>query len=340
MNAESITPNKDPALVNVLFAGEIVGTFDGSAITGQLVIRGFGDEDRLTIASNLSRPADLDGGPGNDTLIGSAGDDRLDGGTGNDRLKGRGGADSLFFGMGNDVLTGGAGSDILLGSDADSHWRLTGKNAGRVGSSSFNTVESLIGGTGVDIFAFTAGGKVTGTVNGGEGANTLNYATYGGPVVVNLRLGTASRTAAIANIANVVGSAVSDILVGDTAENALTGNGGRDILIGGGGLDQLSGGNGQDLQFGGATIHDTTPAALMAMRAEWRRSIAYATRISHLRGDLPGGLNAPTFLDATSVLDDAGALDLLTGGDGTDWFLLFVGDGVTDAAAGETITTL
>lgn len=56
---------------------------------------------------------------GNDTVIGTAFDDRFSGGTGNERLDGRGGSDTLNGGTGNDTLIGGDGSDrvIVRGSD-------------------------------------------------------------------------------------------------------------------------------------------------------------------------------------------------------------------------------
>ena len=53
------------------------------------------------------------GGPGNDTLRGTARADTLYGKGGNDRLFGLGGNDRLVGGIGNDILTGGGGADRL-----------------------------------------------------------------------------------------------------------------------------------------------------------------------------------------------------------------------------------
>jgi hypothetical protein len=55
----------------------------------------------------------LDGGPGNDTLLGGAASEELDGGPGADVIDGGGGSDSLTGGEGGDVLDGGPGADIL-----------------------------------------------------------------------------------------------------------------------------------------------------------------------------------------------------------------------------------
>src|SRR3712207_7621788 len=53
--------------------------------------------------------------PGNDRLDGGRGDDVLIGGGGNDRLSGRQGDDDLRGGIGNDLILGGGGNDRLDG---------------------------------------------------------------------------------------------------------------------------------------------------------------------------------------------------------------------------------
>ena len=55
----------------------------------------------------------LAGGADNDGLFGNNGNDTLDGGEGNDRLVGGGGNDLLVGGAGDDMLTAGAGADTL-----------------------------------------------------------------------------------------------------------------------------------------------------------------------------------------------------------------------------------
>lgn len=72
-----------------------------------LVVNANGGDDIVTAAGlpagliNLT----IDGGPGNDVLVGSAGDDRIFGGDGNDILIG---------GLGNDMLDGGAGNNTVI----------------------------------------------------------------------------------------------------------------------------------------------------------------------------------------------------------------------------------
>src|SRR5262249_39933570 len=121
----------------------------------------------------------------------------------------------------------------------------------------------------------------------------------------------------------------NDILVGDAAANALQGGAGRDLLIGGQGADQLDGGADDDIVIGGYTAYDTNPTALDALMDEWTRTDldvlgpqeSYRTRINHLLSG--SGLNGDYVLKSSNgrgtVFDD-GFADVLTGGEGLDWF--------------------
>ncbi|MEX2129695.1 MAG: type I secretion C-terminal target domain-containing protein [Xanthobacteraceae bacterium] len=60
----------------------------------------------------------IDGGKGNDTIIGSNFADELRGGANNDTLNGGGGDDRLVGGAANDMLTGGEGADTFLFSES------------------------------------------------------------------------------------------------------------------------------------------------------------------------------------------------------------------------------
>lgn len=69
---------------------------------------------------SLSRaPITIEGGGGDDLLIGSPLADFLDGGAGNDSIDGGGGNDLLLGGPGNDTVIGGGGRDRLYGSDGN-----------------------------------------------------------------------------------------------------------------------------------------------------------------------------------------------------------------------------
>lgn len=85
----------------------------------------------------------LNGGNDSDTLSGDAGNDTLSGGGGNDTLSGGTGDDTLSGDGGNDTLSGGAGNDTLSGGVGDDS--MTG-GAGN---------DSLSGGQGDDVFSYT-----------------------------------------------------------------------------------------------------------------------------------------------------------------------------------------
>jgi hypothetical protein len=167
---------------------------------------------------------DLMSGLGGDDFLRGANDaDTLVGGEGADTLRGDSGADSLDGGEGDDSLLGGAGADILLG------------------------------GGGNDTLAGTSGGD---TLDGGAGVNTLVYAQSAGAVTVDLASGaTGGQSSGDSIVAgsfrDVVGSnTASDRLTGDGQGNLLAGGGGNDTLAGADGADTLAGGSGADLLQG------------------------------------------------------------------------------------------
>ncbi len=100
-------------------------------------------------------PVVLDGGIGNDTVLGGAGDDVVFGGDDNDKLGGAAGDDDLIGGNGNDVVDGGAGDDELSGSNGN---------------------DTVTGGTGDDIGLLGAGDDLF-VWNVGDGNDTIDGGT-------------------------------------------------------------------------------------------------------------------------------------------------------------------
>jgi Ca2+-binding RTX toxin-like protein len=84
-----------------------------------LVLNANGGNDSFSATGNLAAliRITVDGGTGNDTLLGSNGIDRLLGGDGDDFIDGQQGNDTAFLGAGNDVFQWdpGDGSDIVEG---------------------------------------------------------------------------------------------------------------------------------------------------------------------------------------------------------------------------------
>ena len=105
--------------VNVLgltAAVTIIG-IDHDQSSPKLIINGLGGEDVVDASAVEAGVIDLtlNGGAGNDTLIGSQGNDVINGGLGADTMLGEAGDDTFpwFPGDGSDVIEGGAGLDTM-----------------------------------------------------------------------------------------------------------------------------------------------------------------------------------------------------------------------------------
>ena len=98
-----------------------------------LVVNANGGDDSISATGNLAAliKITVDGGAGNDTLLGSNGIDILLGGDGNDFADGQQGNDVAFLGAGNDVFQWdpGDGSDVVEGQDGSDTMLFNGSAA-------------------------------------------------------------------------------------------------------------------------------------------------------------------------------------------------------------------
>ncbi len=296
----TLTSNEvgDTGVVTVGFGGAIqinsVATGANVANTTAIVVNGNGGDDILNLSglTGFTGSVTIDGGAGNDVITGSnssifgiGGNDTILGGAGNDFLSGLGGRDTLDGGLGNDSLFGGSDDDVLrdssgvdtfnggLGSDRlaavnvsfSNTFNVTGTNAGTLNGEAFVGVESLTGGSFFDTFNFQSLGRIDGTHDGGQGFDTVSYASRATTVNVNLELGTATDVAGggffrVFGIENVSGGSANDTLTGNGQVNILNGGAGNDVLSGGFGNDDLNGGLGNDTLLGGSgddTLRDS-----------------------------------------------------------------------------------
>ena len=239
--------------------------------------------------------------------------------------------------------------DTLIAANGANTWTATGYDSGTVNAVQFQSFENWTGGSGDDTIKLASVGGLYGVLDGAGGVNTLDYSAFTTPVAVDLSAGSATTVnGSVANIDNVFGGAGADMLVGDAGDNillgnagddvldggpggndvlvggagsdTLTGSSGRNILIGGLGADVLRGGSGDDLLIGATTSYDANVKSLTSLMAEWKRTDAtYQQRIDHLMGTVSGGANGSVLLKSKSIKDDR-AVDVMTGGDGADWF--------------------
>lgn len=306
----------------------------------------------------------VQGGSGDDRLIGDAQNNLLQGGAGDDTLVGGQGADTLNGGGGNntasyitssagvlvnllnktasvadaagDVLVAiqnleGSGFDDRLTGDAqDNLLQGLGGNDVLVGGAGDDT---LLGGDGDDTLE---GGLGADSLDGGLGINTASYANALSAVSVNLQSGVGSAGEAagdvLLNIQQVWGSNFNDTLTGSDRADTVLGGAGNDLLQGGQGADNLDGGDGID------TASYATSAAAV--------NVNLSTGI-HSGGDAQGdtlvsieNLVGSAFADTLTgdqndnLLEGGDGNDLLVGGAGNDTLRGGAGNDTLEGGAG------
>jgi Ca2+-binding RTX toxin-like protein len=111
-----------------------VNVTHGDARRDALAIFGQGGNDRVDASAVHADAAKLavDGGTGDDTLLGGAGADALRGGDGNDTVDGKPGADTVLLGAGDDrfIWDPGDGSDVVEGQSGRDAMTFNGADVG------------------------------------------------------------------------------------------------------------------------------------------------------------------------------------------------------------------
>jgi serralysin len=221
----------------------------------------------------------VNGGGGNDIIIGNSGantlnggdgNDRLDGGLGNDRLVGGSGKDTAVFssnanninlwstnrqntGDGNDILTGienvngGGGNDTLQGNKADNNLRGGDDDDKLYGN---NGNDKLYGGNGDDLLN---GGAGNDRLAGNAGVDSAVFSSRNNRVNLQsaARQNTGDGNDILIGIENILSGGGNDIIRGNSSANTFRGGSGVDKLYGMGGVDTLFGQAGNDTLYGG-----------------------------------------------------------------------------------------
>lgn len=187
----------------------------------------------------------FEGGPGDDIVYGDRGNDILRGNEGDDRLYGGIGDDRLEGGPGNDWLSGGFGADTIDGQEGSDYVRGDG------------TIDHIFdtGANGTDTLSFASG--VTPGFGAGIPTGVSGFPeTKEGERGVYLHIGDGGQDAdnGVASsgggvdevqpgaFERIIGTPFSDYIVGTAAPEEILGGGGADVIKGGGGADVLRGG--------------------------------------------------------------------------------------------------
>jgi hypothetical protein len=398
----SVTGTWSPGAVNyvgkevsalTLFGGHAANTFNvqSTSTTTNLVLAGLstvavGSGGSTSTLSGIQGALTVNGTGGGNTLkVNDQGDSGGQSFTLSSTVLSRSGGVSITYGAiatlavsagtGNDALTllspaptvtttfdGGGGTNTLTGPNTNNNWTINAANGGTLGLVTFSNVQNLVGGTGVDVFAFTPSGSVSGTINGGgaplHDGDWLDYSALSTAVTVNLATGSATGVAGgapgkVSNIQDVHGGNGGGALTGDTQGNILiggkgtytiAGGTGASILIADKGAAHITGGSGGDILIGGLTTFDTMTtaheAALMSILAEWQSSDSYATRFHDIDTGTGGGLNGTNKLNFGTTVKSAGVADTLTAAISSqplDWFFAGVGDKIINKEKGEHV---
>jgi hypothetical protein len=231
------------------------------------------------------------------------------------------------------AVIGGSGSNSLTGANPANTWNITGTNSGNItGTVAFTAFATLTGGSGNDVFVFSAGAGVSGTITGKAGTNRLDYSGFGAGVYANLLTAAATATGGIANIQQIFGSGMGDVLVGNGTGVTLLETAGKNLIIGGtGGGATLVSGSGEDIVIAGSTVYDNNQAALQAIEHFWATDGGnFGARVAALTSGIPGGYK----LDSSTVLHHTGAADTITLNSALDWLFWRASGGGADNLTG------
>jgi Ca2+-binding RTX toxin-like protein len=316
------------------------------------------------------------GGGGNDTILGTAGQNHISGGFGNDTLQGLAGNDFLHGDEGNDTIQGGADNDWMSGGVGDDSLdggagtndiagfmlpegmvgdlrvvNGTGANAGML------VVQRVNGGTVEDLFLVSVDQSGTATVTGINSAAHLGTDTISGveqlhffpqnapPGVqftsIAIRVGGPGdeQINGFGNADIMLGGTGNDTLRGFAGDDAIRGGEGNDIVIGGGGNDYLDGGAGYDrAAYGGASNGVTVDLNLQGQAQNTGQGMDILVGIENVNGS---NFNDVLVGDGGDnwLLGLAGN-DTISGGAGNDLIDVGAGDHMLDGGAGnDTLVT-
>jgi hypothetical protein len=173
----------------IVFGGNFTGAITQLGDASNNTINGTAGNDRIFT------------GTGNHTVYGGAGNDYIHAGSGNNIIYGGDGNDTLIGGPGNDILFGGNGDDLLIGGG--------GVNSiyGGAGNDTIvyenNNNAHVDGGTGIDTLWVRDGG-IAADLHGGNAVDLRGTSIYTNFEVINLKGDTLAPNSVTLDIATVL----------------------------------------------------------------------------------------------------------------------------------------
>jgi len=285
----------------------------------KLVVNMGGGNDQFSATGNLAALVQItvDGGGGNDTILGSNGGDLLIGGDGNDFVDGQQGNDVVLLGAGNDVFQWdpGDGSDVVEGGDGTDEMLFNG--------SAGNEIMALSANGGRALFTRNLGNIVmdlndleTVTVNALGGTDTVTINDMTGTDATQVRV----------NLAGTIGGSAGDGAADVVITHAANGHDTIDIVGAGGGVSVF----GLAAQVTVMNSEGTNDA--LVVDALGGHDVIAATTLPAgvVKLTLDGGAGNDT------ILGSQGA-DVMLGGEGNDFVFGDNGNDVAFLGAGDDL---
>jgi Ca2+-binding RTX toxin-like protein len=277
----------------------------------KIVVHMNGGDDSFSATGNLAAliGVTVDGGTGNDNILGSNGNDMLLGGDGNDFVDGQQGNDTALLGAGGDVFQWdpGDGSDIVEGQDGTDTLRFNGSAIGEIMSLSANGGRALLTrNVGTIVMDLNDVEKVDIKALGGADSITVNNLAGTDIATVNIDLA--------GSIGGIAGDAAADTVIA----NATSGNDIIDLFGAGTGLSVL----GLPAQVNITNAEGANDALVVSTGAGNDGITATTVPAGVMKLTLDGGAGDDT------ILGSQGA-DIIFGGDGNDFVF---GDNGNDTA--------
>ncbi|MCH2590612.1 MAG: S8 family serine peptidase [Planctomycetales bacterium] len=294
--------NGDQVLTNTQLTGRGVDTLS-SIESGRL--SGGSSANLLTAETFTHGPVTLDGGSGDDTLVGSPASDSLAGGSGTDRVRQTVDNDQVA----TDTQLTGHGTDVL--TSIENLELIGGPSANRLNTSTFTRGSTTLLGAGGDDTLL--GSAANDSLDGGTGNDQVEQYSDADQVLTSSTL-TGRGNDLLAGIELAVltggpGDNTIDATGFDSGDTTLTGSDGDDTLLGSSGDDQIEGGPGTDLVVSTGDFDHVLSATSVT-------GAGNDTLVDIETAHISGGDSANT-IDASGFAGDT----TLEGGDGDDTLL-------------------
>ena len=246
-----------PNLVTAWVLSNTAGKAGAINLAGIENYRGGSNNDTFALLNGTSFAGTIDGGLGVNSLdyTGNTTATTIDLST-SSASRIAGGGPNAFANL-QRFVGGTSTADVLIGRNADGTWLLNSATGGTYGTTTFSSFESLVGNGANDIFRVSNGIVFTGTVDGGGGLNSLDYALQTAAIQVNFNnlsaTGIKSGLAAgFRNMQRIVGSAVvTDRIIGSNSANQWNITGANSATLDSNitlvGVDILQGGSSNDI---------------------------------------------------------------------------------------------